>query len=102
LFISSAPDTGASSFLGLHLEYDARGEGIGVAALPRLGGVAEAPAVVGDDPVARVDERRHLLLSGRPAQRPPVDQDDRAPRAVVLVVEIDAAGVLLTDFDVGH
>lgn len=78
------------------------GEGVIVIARPGLTRTAEASAVVRDDPVARVEQDRKLLLPGRPAQGPPVNQHDGATRAVVLVVEIDRSRVLLTDTDVWH
>src|SRR5262249_25301913 len=49
-----------------------------------------------------VEQHRDLLVPGAAAQRISVDQDDRLSRPVVLVVELDMSGVLLSDLDVGH
>ena len=73
---------------------EVRGEGVVVVAAIRLGGMAEAAAVVGYDAVAGVHEGRDLLLPRAARERPAVDQDDRAPRAVVLVVQLDRSPVL--------
>ena len=61
--------------------------GGGVAGLVAL---AEPAAVVGDHPVAGVREGGHLVRPRRTAERPAVDQDDRAAlAAAVLDVEGD-------------
>ena len=49
------------------------GEGVVIVAEGRLAGVAEASAVVGDDPVPGIEQRRYLLLPGTAAQRPAMD-----------------------------
>src|SRR5438552_211335 len=64
--------------------------------------LAEPPTVVRDDPVARVEQDRELLLPGRPAQGPTVRQHDGPARAVVLIVELDGPRVLLSDSDERH
>src|SRR5262249_11810636 len=73
-----------------------------VVAVGRLARLAEAPAVVGDDAMARVQQRRHLFLPGRSAQRVPMDQDNRFPRTVILVVQLDVGRVLFSHCDVWH
>jgi hypothetical protein len=78
------------------------GEGVVVVAVEGLGRLAEAAAVVGDDPVAGLDQRGDLGLPGLARQRPAVDEHDRAAGAVVLVVELDRGGVLGADGDRGH
>ena len=52
--------------------------------------------------VTRSQKRRDLLLPGSAAQRISVDKHNRHTRAVVLIVEIDVAGVFLPDSDVWH
>jgi hypothetical protein len=69
------------------------GERVVVIADGRLAGGAEAAAVIGDDPVAGVQQRRELLLPGVAVQRVAVDQHHRPSAAVVLVVDLDPAGV---------
>ena len=78
------------------------GEGVVVVAAGGLARLAEPSAIVGDDAVTRGQKRRGLLLPGSAAQRISVDKDNRLTRAVVLVVEIDVAGVFLPDSDLWH
>ncbi len=78
------------------------GEGVVVVARHGLARPAKATAVVGDDAVAGLDQRVGLLLPRLPVQRVTVDQDDRLPRPVVLVVEIDAGRALGADGDGSH
>ncbi len=78
------------------------GERVVVVPVPRLARPTEAPAVVGDHAVACIDQCRHLMFPRPPAQRPPVDQDDRLPLPVVLVVELDLRAVLVPDRNLGH
>jgi hypothetical protein len=52
--------------------------------------------------VTRIQQDGYLLLPGTTAERPAVDQDDRAPGTVVLIIEIDVAGILLTDGNVWY
>jgi hypothetical protein len=73
------------------------GEGVVVVADRRLAGLAEAAAVVGNDPVTGAEQGRDLLFPGPPAEREAVDEDDGTARAVVLVVELDRRRILLTD-----
>ena len=78
------------------------GEGVIVVAGGGLAGLAKSSAIIGDDTMTRSQKRRALLLPGSAAQRISVDKDNRLTRAVVLVVEIDVAGVFLPDSDVWH
>jgi len=43
-------------------------EGVVVVAVPRLRRVPESPAVIGDDPVARVDEGRDRFPRAKPGE----------------------------------
>jgi hypothetical protein len=52
--------------------------------------------------VTRGQKHRDLLLPGSAAQGISVDKDYGLTRAVVLIVEIDVAGVFLTDSNVWH
>ena len=56
-----------------------------------LAGLAEAPAVVCDDSVSRIQQPRDLLLPGGAAQGIPVDQDHRFAGAVIFVVKLDVS-----------
>src|SRR5262245_17259651 len=58
----------------------------------RPGRLAEAAAIVGDDPMSHPQEGRDLPLPGAAALRPAVDQHDGMAGSVILVVEVDAAG----------
>src|SRR2546426_502315 len=78
------------------------GKRVVVVAGRRPAGLPEPSAVVGDDPVTRVQQVRRLLLPGSAAQRPPVDQNDGLARAVVFVVDIDRCRVFLADRDGTH
>src|SRR5207253_3518754 len=78
------------------------GEGVVVVAGGRLARVAEATTVVRDDPVTRVQQNGYLLLPRGPTEWVAVDEHHRRTRAVVLVVDLDVAGVLPTDGDVWH
>jgi hypothetical protein len=52
--------------------------------------------------VTRVQENRRLPLPGSTAERISVDKDNGLTGAVVLVVEVDVAGVFLPDSKVRH
>ena len=78
------------------------GEGVVVVAGGRLAGLPPAPAVVQDHPVTGRQQHRHLLLPCRSVQRIPMGQHHRGTGTVVLVVDLDVAGVLSTDFEVRH
>src|SRR5262249_23088599 len=58
--------------------------------------------VVGDDPVAGLQQGWDLLVPGPAAERVPVDQYHRLAGAVILVVDLDVCGVFLSDGDGGH
>lgn len=64
------------------------GEGVVLVTGPGPAGMAKAAAVVGDHAVTGPDERADLLFPGTTAQRPAVDQHDRPPGAVILIVEV--------------
>ena len=66
-------------------------ESVVVIARPRLAGLAESSAVVGDDAMARIQQDGELLLPCAAAQRIAVDQNDWRARAVVFVIEVDVA-----------
>src|SRR5207302_8357786 len=68
----------------------------------RLAGVAKPAPVVGDHPVAGLQQHRDLPVPGTAAERVAVNQDDRPSLAVVLVVEVDRGRVLPADADVCH
>ena len=74
---------------------------MGVAIVVALG-LAEPAAVVGDDPVAGLQQHPDLLVPGPAAERVLVDQHDGLADAVVLVVDLDVCVVLLADSDLGH
>src|ERR1700721_2229534 len=78
------------------------GEGVIVGTACWLTGLTESSAIIGNDTVTRSQKYCGLLLPGSAAQRITVDQDDRLTRAVVLLVEIDVAGVFLPDSNVWH
>src|SRR5258706_8674363 len=78
------------------------GESVVVIACRRLAGPAESPAVVCDDPMTRSKQGRGLLLPGSAAQRPTVDEYDGLTRAEVFVIEIDIAGIFLTNSNEWH
>jgi len=77
-------------------------ESIVVVARRGLAGLAKSPAVIGDDAITGFQKNGYLPLPGAPAQRITMDQDHRLPSAVVLIVEINVAGVFLADSNVGH
>ncbi|EGJ73767.1 putative bromoperoxidase [Streptomyces sp. Tu6071] len=66
------------------------GEGVEVVAVEDRRRAAVAAPVVRDAPVAGVGDRLELVLPGVTAQRPPVDEDDRAALAPVLVEDLDS------------
>jgi hypothetical protein len=78
------------------------GEGVVVIPGGGLAGGAEPAPVVGDHPVAGRQQRRDLPVPGPAAERVAVDQHHRPAGAVVLVVDLDVAGVLPADGDLGH
>src|SRR5215471_6845935 len=78
------------------------GEGVVVVAGGGLAGLAEPAPVVGDDPVAGLQQGRDLLVPGPAAERVPVDQHHRLAGAVIFVVDIDVAGILPANGDLGH
>jgi hypothetical protein len=67
-----------------------------------LAGLPEASTIVEDDPVAGVKQHRDLLFPGGSIEGEAVDQNDGLTGAVVLVVDVDAGRVLVTNGDVGH
>ena len=69
---------------------------------PRLRRLAEPAAVIGDDAISGLDERRNLTLPRPPAERPSVNQDHRFAGAVVLIVEFDRRIVFGTNGDKRH
>ena len=78
------------------------GEGVVVVARGWLAGLAEPPSVIGDDPVARLQQDGKLFLPRSAAQGVPVDQDNGLPRAVVFVVKLDIARIFFSDRNVRH
>jgi hypothetical protein len=78
------------------------GEGVVVIADGGLAGLPEAAAVVGDDPVPGLQKDAFLLFPGVPVERVAVDQHDRLPGAVVLVVDLDVFAVLPADGHLCH
>ena len=78
------------------------GEGVVVVADGRLAGLPEAATVVGDHAVAGGEQHPGLTLPGVAVQRVAVDQHDRLPGAVVLVVDLDVGAVLGSDGDARH
>src|SRR5229473_2576893 len=78
------------------------GEGVVVIADRGLAGLAEAAAVVGDDPVPSLEEDAFLLFPRVPVERVAVNEHDRLPGAVVLVVDLDVVAVLPADGDLRH
>jgi hypothetical protein len=77
-------------------------EGVVVVARGRLAGFAEASTVVGDDPLTRIQEDRHLLFPRSTTQWVSVDQDNGLPRAVVFVVKLDVARIFFSDVNIWH
>jgi len=73
------------------------GEGVVVVARGWLAGLAETSAVIGDDPVTCSQKDRDLLLPRSTAQRISVNKNNRVTRAMVLIIEIDVAGVFRTN-----
>src|SRR5712691_4634834 len=59
-------------------------------------------AVVGDDPVPSLEEDAFLLFPRVPVERVAVNEHDRLPGAVVLVVDLDVVAVLPADGDLCH
>jgi len=78
------------------------GEGVVVVSRARPAGVAEAAAIVGDDSVATRDKRSFLTFPGASVEGEPMDQHDRASRAVIFVIDIDRRRVLFAYRDVWH
>ena len=78
------------------------GVGVHVVAVPGLARTAMAAAVMGDAAVAAGGQKHHLVFPGVRAQRPAVAEDDGLSAAPVLVVELDVAGIFLTDSNVWH
>ena len=78
------------------------GERVVVVAVSGLAGFPESAPVVGDDPGARPQQGRNLLVPGAAAERVAVNQDDRSAVAVVLVIQIDVFGILLSDGYMRH
>src|SRR5690606_22887468 len=68
----------------------------------RLAGVAESSAVIGDDPVAGLEEGRRLLLPRTAVERVAVDEHDRLAGSVIFVVQLDGGAVLGSDGDGRH
>jgi hypothetical protein len=62
-----------------------------VVAFGRLAGLAEASAVVGNDPVTCFQENGDLLLPRSTAQWVSVDQNNRLARAMVFIVKLNVA-----------
>src|SRR5207245_8511521 len=60
---------------------------------------SETAAIVRDHPMPGGEQCRGLLFPRRAVERPAVNQNDRRPRAMVLVVELDVRRVLLPDAD---
>src|ERR1700735_1371841 len=77
-------------------------EGVIVVTGCLLRGLTESSAIISNDTVTRSQKHCGLLLPGSAAQRITVDQNDRLTRAVVLIIEIDVAGVFLSDSNVWH
>ena len=65
------------------------GEGVVVVAGGGLAGLAEPAPVVGDDPVAGLQQGRDLLVPGAAAERVAVDQHHRLAGAMILVIDLD-------------
>jgi len=65
------------------------GEGVVVIAGDRLAGLAEPAPVIGDDPVAGLEQGGDLLVPGTAAERIAVDQHHRLASAVILVMDLD-------------
>jgi hypothetical protein len=63
---------------------------------------AMAAPVMGYDAVALLDEVEHLRIPVVAAQGPAVMKDDRLAGAPVLVVDLDAAGVIFPNINVIH
>ena len=68
----------------------------------RLAGLAEASAVVSDDPVTRIEESGYLLLPRRTTQWVSVNEDNRLARAMVFVVKLDVSSIFFSDCNVWH
>src|SRR5438067_9871488 len=81
---------------------EVRSEGVVVVAGRRLAGLTEPAPVVGDRPVAGLQQDRDLLVPCTPAQGVAVDQNHRRSRAGVLVVQVDGPRILLANLDVRH
>ena len=76
------------------------GVGIHVVAVPGLAGSAMTATVMSDRAIAMGGYEEHLVVPGVRVERPPVTEDDRMPRAPVLV--IDFSGVLRGDCSCIH
>jgi hypothetical protein len=61
-----------------------------VVALAGLRGAAMSTPVVGDHPVAMVQEEKHLRVPVVPRQGPPVTEDDRLTGTPVLVEDLSS------------
>src|SRR5690349_4395654 len=73
-----------------------------VVALGRLTRFAESPAIVRDDSVSGIHQSGELLLPGSSAQGVSMDQNHGLTRSVVLIIELDAAGVFFSDCHIRH
>ncbi len=80
--------------------FDELGEVVGVRvhiiAAPGLARAPMATAVMGEAAVAAGGQKQHLVFPGVRAQRPAMAEDYGLSAAPVLVVDLDAAGVLST------
>ena len=72
-----------------HQDAEVGGEGVVVIPGDRLAGLAEPAPVVGDDPVAGLEQGRDLLVPGAAAERVAVDQHHRLADAMILVIDLD-------------
>ena len=81
---------------------EVRGERVVVVALSRLTGFAEASAVIGDHPVSRIQQHRHLLFPGGAAQRISVNQYDGLTGTMVFIIDVEVSSVFFPDGDVWH
>jgi hypothetical protein len=78
------------------------GEGVVVVPGGGLAGLAEPAPVVGDHPVAGIQQGWDLLVPGAAAERVPVDQHHRPAGAVIVVIDLDVCVVFLSDSYCGH
>src|SRR5437773_2861030 len=63
---------------------------------------AEAATVIRDHTVAGLEQRSGLFLPRSPAERPPMNEHDGRPYAVIFVIEVDRCGILFPDTDHAH